>query len=117
MIEQELYEILKNSIDLVEGRVYPQILPQSCIKPALVYTVLSDLQEQGIDGAIASNPIRVQIDVYSTKSYLQAKEIAKEVRASLVVLEAFNIHIVDGFEEEHELFRQIIQFNTRKNYE
>lgn len=114
MTEAELYSHLKTNVASVSERVYPLIMPQDCEKPALVYTVISDIDNQGLEGCVSSNNMRFQVDVYAT-SYLEAKTIKNEVKAALYTFELYPMELnsTDGFEEEQELFRQIIDFTLR----
>ncbi len=114
MIEEELFAHLKTNVTSVDERIYPLIMPQNCTKPALVYTVIFDGDEQTINGCVVCNNIRFQVDVYS-ESYAEAKTIKEEVKAALYTFDAYpiDLYTMDGFEEEEELFRQIIDFRLR----
>ncbi len=114
MIEQELFTHLKNNVPLVSERIYPLIMPQDCTKPALVYTVVNDGDNKGLEGCISSYDTRFQVDVYAT-SYLAAKNIKNEVKSALYAFSSYpeGLNSRDGFEEDTELFRQIIDFTLR----
>ncbi len=115
MMEQNLFEHLRDNVTSVGGRVSPLIMPQDCEKPALVYTVIYDGDNQGAEGCVGSYTTRVQIDVYSY-SYIEAKSIKNEVKAALYTFEHYplTLNVMDGFEENQELFRQIIDFTYRR---
>ena len=115
MIESELYTHLRDTIFAVSERIYPQIMPQGCVKPAIVYTIVSDVDYQALSGCVSDNIIRIQIDVYALED-LEARQIRNAVKESLYSFGYYPIDLntMDGFEEEHELFRQIIDFKIRK---
>jgi hypothetical protein len=114
MTEADLNTHLKANVASVNSRVYPMIMPQDCEKPALVYTVISDIDNQGLEGCVSSNNMRFQIDVYAS-SYLESKTIKNEVKAALYTFENYPMELtsLDVFEEEQGLYRQIIDFTLR----
>lgn len=114
MIEEELVAHLKSNVPLVSNRVYPLIMPQDCDKPALVYTVINDGDNKGLEGCISSYDTRFQIDVYA-EGYLEAKNIKNEVKSALYAFSSYpeGLNSRDGFEGGTDLFRQIIDFTLR----
>lgn len=116
MIEQELFSHLKTNVPSVSERIYPLIMPQGCIKPALVYTVVSDGDQQTISGCVTAQQVRFQVDIYGT-SYTEVKGILTEVKSALYSFNTYplGLNSRDGFESEQELFRQIIDFTLRSN--
>ena len=114
MIESALFFYLQAKVPSVGGRVYPLVMPQDCKKPALVYTVVNDSDNRGLDGCVGSCNTRFQVDVYA-KSYLQAKDIKNEVKNALYLFDHYPevLNSRDGYEEDRELFRQIIDFTLR----
>ena len=114
MIEADLYTHLKNNVASVSGRVFPLIMPQNTTKPALVYTVVNDRDDQSVSGCVASQSVRFQIDVYAN-SYSESKTVLTAVKASLYTFSSYpmNLNSRDGFEEEEGFFRQIIDFTIR----
>ncbi len=114
MIEEELFAYLKDNVLLVSGRVYPLVMPQDCKKPALVYTVVNDGDNRGLEGCISSYDTRFQVDVYAT-SYFEAKYIKNEVKSALYDFSSYPeiLNSRDGFEDGTDLFRQIIDFTLR----
>ena len=116
MIEQELWEHLKNSVPLVEQRVYANIIAQTTAFPAMVYTVTKELATGG-PGCADNNRYREwNITVYAER-YLLAKEIKEQIVVALKSFanNVYNIEISDGFEETHELFAQIVNFKTGRS--
>jgi len=114
MIEAALFSHLESSVVSVDGRVYPLVMPQDCEKPALVYTVVNDADNRGVEGCVGSYDTRFQVDVYA-RSYFEAKNIKNEVKSALYAFVHYPevLNSRDGFEEEEELFRQIIDFTLR----
>lgn len=115
MIEQEIYEHIRDNVASVNGRIYPQIMPQNCEKPAVVYTIVYDGDEQSISGCVPTQETRIQIDIYAG-SYLEAISIKDEVKAALYTFAyyPYGLNSMDGFEEDQELSRQIIDFKVRR---
>ena len=115
MIEAELYTHLSTNVTSVSGRVYPQIMSQGCAKPALVYTIINDRDECGASGCVAASVARIQIDVYATDDLL-ARQIRDEVKSALYsfAYHPIDLNTMDGFVEETELSRQIIDFKIRR---
>lgn len=115
MIEEQLFSHLKANVASVGNRIYPLIMPQDCVKPALVYTVVHDSDIQSISNCAVSQDVRFQIDVYGN-SYAEVKGILTEVKSALYTFEAHPIGLNsrDGFDSSEELFRQIIDFKIRK---
>ena len=111
MIEADLFEHLKVNVPAVEERIYPLIMPQDCKKPALVYTVINNGDKQSLSGCVVSIETRFQVDVYAT-SYLEGIDIKHEVKAALYLFEHYPVDLNsrDAYEQNEELFRQIIDF-------
>lgn len=116
MIEETLVAHLKANVTLVSSRVYPLIMPQDCEKPALVYTVVNDSDNQALEGCVSSNEVRFQVDVYA-ESYASAKAVLTEVKSALYSFDLYPLDLSsrDGFGEDQELFRQIIDFTVRSS--
>lgn len=114
MIEEQLFNHLKVNVASVSERIYPLIMPQNCVKPALVYTVVHDGDMQTISGCVISQDVRFQIDIYGN-SYAEVKGILTEVKSALYTFDAYPIGLNsrDGFDSSEELFRQIIDFKLR----
>lgn len=116
MTEAEVYSLLKNDAGvnaLVSGRVYPLVAPQNVAKPYVTYQVVSGLKFQCMGGQIYQGDFRFQIDVWST-TYSNVKAISEAVKNCLIGFkDSNNINIIDGYENETQLFRQIIDFNLK----
>ena len=113
MIEQDFWQHIKSNVPLVDGRVYANVIEQEAPKPAIVYMV----QKEIVRGSCSSdNRYREWLLHIYAKEYLEAKEIKEQV---VIALKSFavnvqNIEVSDAFEEEAELFVQVIKFNTGK---
>lgn len=68
----------------IEGRIYPNQLPQRATLPALVYTRISTLFYQTRDSSSLERP-RFQFDCWA-ESYGAARTVAQQLRAALPTL-------------------------------
>lgn len=71
-------------VGLVAARIYPNLIPQGTLPPAIVYQVVSDVPENAFTGNASDrlHGCRVQVDCWS-KTYLEAQTIAAAVDAVL----------------------------------
>lgn len=115
MIETLLYEHLKTSVPLVGGRVFANIMHQDTAKPALVYLVTSERPHMSLSPECLGSEMEWVIYSYA-EAYTQNKEIKNEVIAALKSFSprAKEIQVSDGFDEESELFVQVIKFKTNQ---
>lgn len=100
--------------NLVGTRVYPVVLPQDPIYPAIRYQQLAGSREPTMGSNNGLVNTTVQIDSYS-ESYAQARQVAEEVRSALqrfrgtvagVVIEgAFVEGPLDVFEDQIKKYR------------
>jgi len=116
-IESELYLHLKNDTDLntlVSGRVYPNQKPQNGQVPYLVYFIVNDKDDICMGGSAYQQDVRVQIDCYS-KSYSNVKAIKDATKNALYSFKHAlnNLSNRDLFEDETELYRQLIDFKIK----
>ena len=113
MIEQYVYLELKNNVSLVEGRVFPLRMPQNCIKPAIVYFVVSNVESSSMSGWCDSSNAksRMQVSIYA-EHYSEQKAIEKEVRETLKTFKNKVKEITqrDLFENETELYHGLMEF-------
>lgn len=114
MIEETLFSHLSANVTSVSGRVYPMIMPQNAVLPAMVYTVVNAKDEQGVSGCVSCTETLFQVDVYA-KSYAEAKTIKEEVKSVLYSFDHYPhaLSVMDGIDEEIGFFRQIIEFTIR----
>lgn len=113
MTEMQVYELLKNDTGvkaLINARVYPLVAPQNVQKPYITYRVVTGLKIQCLGGQIFQGDYRMQLDCYST-TYSNVKAISQAVKNCLVgFLSSHNINIIDDYDDETQLFKQIIDF-------
>lgn len=116
MIEIDLVAHLKADATLttlVSGRIYPLTAPQNVVKPYITYQVINGNNNQCFSGGIYQKDIRFQIDCWST-SYSNVKAISESVVNSLIGFKSSNnINVMDSYESETLLYRQIIDFNLK----
>lgn len=72
---------------LVVKRIYPSLLVEGSLLPAIVYSVVSDVPQSSLDGTVATRlaNARVQVDCYA-RHYLDAQTLADAVDAVLGAL-------------------------------
>ncbi|MBD3795722.1 MAG: DUF3168 domain-containing protein [Epsilonproteobacteria bacterium] len=114
MIEQDIYTAL-SAVVALGNRIYPKIMPQKTDKPAAVYSIVSMVDNSGLSGCVLSQTARAQIDIY-TLTFEEGVRIRNEVKASLYSskLSISDMQNFDDYEDETELFRQIIDFSVRR---
>jgi hypothetical protein len=110
MIEIDLY----NALNSICERTYPLIFPDNVIFPAMSYQVIFDGANQATNGNYMSRDVRFQVDIYS-KSYAEAKDLKGQVVASIIFLGAGDISAQDLYDDETELYRQLIDFNIKRS--
>jgi len=109
MIEKDLVVALKS----IDERVYPLMMPQDVVFPAMTYQVVFDDANQATNGNFTSRDVRFQVDIYS-KSYSEAKGLKDLVVNKVIELGAGSISAQDLYDNETELFRQLIDFKIRR---
>lgn len=85
MIVTSLYNYLSNTAGitaLVSTRIYPVVLPQNATYPAITYQVISTPIIHTVEGCSAPNT-NMQIDCWSTNTYLEAHQVADAVETAL----------------------------------
>lgn len=116
MTETQVYKLLQNDATLktlISGRVYPLVAPQNTISPYITYRVVTGLKIQCLGGQIFQGDYRMQLDCYS-KTYSNVKAISQAVKSCLIgFMDSHNINIMDDYEDETQLFKQIIDFKIK----
>lgn len=110
MIEKDLFQALKN----VSANVYPMMMPEDAVFPAITYQVIYDGVSQSVSGDVCGRGVRFQVDVYST-SYSEMKSLKDAAIAEIVNLGGGFINSRDIFENEINLYRQIIDFKIEES--
>lgn len=92
---------------LVSTRVYPDVLPQGCVLPAIRYAVISDRSEQHMTAGAALAEADVQVDCYA-QTRLSANSLANTVRLALARYKGTSASVV---------VRQVLPGFGRTDYE
>ncbi|MFK5937724.1 MAG: hypothetical protein QM497_04915 [Sulfurimonas sp.] len=109
MIEKDLFSSLKTVCD----RVYPQIMPEDVVFPAIVYSVIFDGTEQSVAGEICGRTTRFQVDIYS-KSYGEVKSLKDLAIVKIVALDGGSVSAQDLYEDSIKLYRQLLDFKIKE---
>lgn len=121
MIELDLLNHLLDNQDLaavIDERIYPNIAPSTAVSPFVVFTVVSDTDENSIQGDNYSNNVLFQIDCYAS-NYEQVKNLKSLAKDAVYSFDyqPFNFNSRDGYESETKLHRQLLEFkiNNKKD--
>lgn len=69
--------------NLISARIYPSILPQNVVLPAITYQVLSDMPVgQNLSGSAGLFNAVIQLDLYHN-NYILLKGLSEQVRLAL----------------------------------
>lgn len=111
MIEVDLVSHLLEQVTLVDGRVYPLIMPQNDLFPSVVCTVVNNQDKQRLNGLPYGETLRIQLNVYA-ESYKDVKEVLVAVKSALYAFThyPYELSSKDGFESETKLHTQQIEF-------
>jgi len=109
MIEKDLYAALKN----VTANVYPIMMPEDVVFPAITYQVVFDGTNQTTSGIKTSRNVRFQVDIFS-KSYGEAKSLKDLVIDEVIALKGGSVSAQDLYEDELQLHRQLIDFSIKR---
>jgi hypothetical protein len=102
---------------LVSGRCYPLNAPDPVTKPYIVYSIVSEVTENTLDGDNGMSNSRVQVDAYGT-SYGQVKGLAGKagtIKAAMAGATTFsNIHLAnrDLYENDTQLYHVAMDFSV-----
>ena len=111
LIEQALKEAIGSGTSASE-RIYPSLLPQDPVLPAITYARVGGANVASFDGQNATLNGRMQVDCWG-ETYAAAKALSKEVRDAL---EASTLSVVceneiDFFERAPETHRVSLDFS------
>lgn len=97
---------------LAGGRCYPLIAPDSVDKPYIIYSVISDVQLNSLDGFSGLAEKRIQADIYTT-SYGVTKALATSVKDTFAINLPSSIHLSSQelFESDTQLYRISMDFS------
>jgi len=109
LIETDVYSQLTK----LDVPVYPVKINQNSTFPCVVYTVVAEIDNTAENKSeIAYKSYRFQVDVFS-KSYKEAKGLKDKAIELLLELGATDISVVDMYEDEEMLFRELIDFTIK----
>ncbi len=113
-IEKKLFSHLSTTIELINERVFPQIMPLNSEVPCVVYTIVNDQDITSLNNGVYGFDVRIQIDCYA-KSYAEVKQLKDEVKKALYSFKYFpkNLNSRDILESDSKLYRQLIDFNLK----
>lgn len=110
MLETDLVTALEADAGItavVGDRIYPVIAPDNCTFPALVYSVVSEVQIGS--GSNRCMQARVQLDVYATQ-YITGVKAARDALFDFAKSKDYIFQAVsDLWEADSKLFHQIIE--------
>lgn len=113
MIEQTLYAVLKNDSAvsaLVGTRIYPLVMPQDGLLPAVVYQRVSTVPITSLDGDSGLDAVRMQSSCWAT-TYLGARILADAVRAAVTLnMPAVTEMDISDRDETTGHFRMLLDF-------
>lgn len=111
MIEQDLVNHLTTDVDLlalVSARIYPNVMPQDPVLPALVYTRVDGVPVNSVRGRSGLKNYRMQIDCYA-RTYAQLVTVHEALLGAMntdaTAFEALPIQDSGFYEEEPNLHR------------
>ena len=108
MIEIVLVSALKNIAPL-----YPLLAPQNSSVPFMIYQVVHEEQNKAINGNIIDKNVVFQVDIYSN-SYSEIKALKQSVLEQIVILNGSDIISKDDYDEQEQLYMQILQFKIKR---
>ena len=116
MVEIDLYNQLKNDAGvsaLAGTRIYPKQAPQNVATPYIIYHVISDIDNQCIEGSVYQSDTRFQVDCWS-KKYSEVVAMKDAVKNAIVGFKSSNsISSMDDYEPQTELYRELIDFKLK----
>lgn len=107
MIEQALFSYICNEV----GMIYPSMIPAKVTYPAMVYSIVTESDQQSLQRACYTTTYRIQIDIYA-KSYQALKQYKQRLKEALYRFEYFPhaLNGYEGYESDTALFRQTLDF-------
>lgn len=101
----------------VNARIYPSIVPQECVFPAITYTTVFAHAPELLDGNLDIMDSQYQVSVWA-ETALEAANIAAYVRARMLGIggNGFQKSSIDdersGYEEQTRRFRRDLDFTV-----
>jgi len=97
-VEAEFYNLMTTSATItnqVGTRIYPSVLPQEVVYPAMAYEVIGEGPVNSFDGYEGLNNISLEIDSFAT-SKLAAKQLADSIRDTMNIAPSFKALFING---------------------
>lgn len=107
MDESIVYTTLRDDAGvgaICADRIYPVIALQDTTRPYVVYTLVSAVPQNQLDGDYGCDNRRVQLDSYA-ETYAQARGLADAVRTSLSAIGYLTVENFVTYEVDTKLFR------------
>lgn len=109
MVETEIYTLLTGNATVarkVNTRVYPVVMPQDPVFPAVTYQRVSGLKVNTLAGYSGLENPHIAINVWA-RTYDEAKGIAKDIHTAMNGASAFKailINDLDGYDPDINLY-------------
>lgn len=108
-MRKELHKVLSDNVKSVNKRVYPLIMPQDMKENSIVYTVMSTIDQVGVNCPTPyDTDYMVQLDLFA-KTYAQSVDLLNKVkevlRANFVVNDLTSFELYENITVK---YRQVI---------
>ena len=117
-LQQAIFEVLAGAAgvsNIVGTRVYPDAAPQGVARPYVVWQEISDVPENGLDGALGLDNFRVQVTCWAEKA-TDARALLVQVIAAMAASAQFKSLLADRralpFEPDTKLFGSQADFSV-----
>lgn len=115
MIEQSIYSHLSTFAQLnsmISIRIYPMMMPQDPILPAVTYQRIGNSPINTVSGAAGLDNPRIQFDCWAT-TYESVKALGDTVRKALAVAPFAALQMSDGdmYDYDTEIYRVSMDFS------
>lgn len=120
MLEPKIYTVLSGTTeitDVVQDRIYPTVLRQNTIYPAITYTRISGGQVNSLTGYSNLESPRIQIDVWGD-NYSDVKSLAAAVHTAMGAATTFGALLEsdqDLYEDDVKIHRVCMDFIVWNN--
>lgn len=105
-------------VAIIAARVYPQVLPQSGVLPAVVYTVISDVPTNSLCGTgLELRNLRVQLDCIARDlgaydaAHALADAVADAMRQPTPLFKALQLNRRDQYDRDAQMHSVVMDFS------
>jgi hypothetical protein len=110
-IDRTIFAALRDLVP--NARVYPIVLPQDCVYPAMRYTTNYAIPDNSLCGNSGLVRSSVQIDIFSREHSVMLALREEVVRAMISLpLENLLTFEQDDYEADLRLFRKLLQYSV-----